>query len=69
MDMKQVCCYLTEEFKIRPYLRSDHIALSCVHSWFRDQEGITIPLLSVTMCELSEEHIATFPNLIYNKPN
>lgn len=42
-DMKQVCCYLTEEFKIRPYLRSDHIALSCVHSWFRDQEGITIP--------------------------
>ena len=21
------------------------------------------------MCELSEEHIATFPNLIYNKPS
>lgn len=47
MDMKQVCCYLTEEFKIRPYLRSDHIALSCVHSWFRDQEGIMIPYRDV----------------------
>ena len=42
-DMKMVRGYLKEEFNARSYLFLDNIALSCVHSWFRDQEGIMIP--------------------------